>query len=56
MDYGVALERKIAEAIWAADGGLLRLLDEITRPNTMLNEQQNKCWKQARAVLAKLAT
>lgn len=49
-----ALLRKIAEAIWTADGGVLRLLDEIARPNSNLNDQQRKCWKQAKAVLAAL--
>lgn len=49
-----ALERKIADAIWKANGAPLRLLDEITRPGTILDEQQRKCWKQAKAVAAAL--
>ena len=47
-----AMERKIAEAIWAATGGLPRLLYEIARPGTELNRQQSLCFKQARAALA----
>jgi hypothetical protein len=48
------LLRKVAEALWTADGGVLRLLDEITRPGTELERQQSACWRRARAVLAAL--
>lgn len=48
------LLRKIAAAIWTADGAILRLLDEPARPDTNLTDQQAKCWRQARAVLAAL--
>jgi hypothetical protein len=49
------LERKIAEAIWTADGTLLRLLDEVARPHTVLSDQQGLCWVQARAVVGALS-
>lgn len=48
------LLRKIAEAIWTADGDKLLLLDEIATPNSLLNKQQRSCWQQAKAVLATL--
>jgi hypothetical protein len=48
--------RRIAEAIWSTNGSPARLLDEIARPDSDLNRQQSKCWKQARAVYAALFT
>lgn len=53
-DLRAELERKAAEAIWRANDGLPRLLDEICRPGSKLAEQQSRCWKQARAVVAAL--
>lgn len=49
-----ALLRKIAEALWAANGGIPRLLNEIARPGSNLNQQQSLCWKQATAVYSTL--
>lgn len=45
-----ALLRKIAEAIWSTKDTPMRLLDEISRPDTNLNREQRKCWKEAGAV------
>jgi len=49
-----ALLRKIAEAIWSAHNAPMRLLDEICRPDSELNRQQSKCWKEANAVYTAL--
>lgn len=43
-----------AEAIWTPHGSPFRLLHEISRPGSNLDEQQSRCWKQARAVVAAL--
>lgn len=53
-DLKEATERQIAEAIWRANEGIPRLLHEITRPHSTLHKQQERCWKQARAVYAVL--
>ena len=55
-DIPEKLERKIAEAIWVSNGGILRLLDEAARTGSNLNDQQRLCWKQAKAVVAALVT
>jgi hypothetical protein len=47
--------RRIAETIWAARGAIPRLLDERqSRKNSHLRQQQEQCWKEARAVYAAL--
>jgi len=50
--WPVVFKTKAAEAIWAVSKTPLRLLDEISRPNSALSESQATCWKQARAVIA----
>lgn len=44
------LLRKIAEAIWSTHDTPMRLLDEICRAGSNLNEEQRKCWEAANAV------
>jgi hypothetical protein len=50
-----ALLRKIALAIWSVTKSPVRLLDEVSRPDSELARQQLQCWTAARAVFNALA-
>lgn len=50
-DLRAVRENLAAVAIWEAQGGILPLFHEIVRRGSELEEQQNLCRKQAKAVV-----
>lgn len=54
LDLKAERELLAAEAIWEAQGGVLRIFREIARAGSELDKQQSLCRKQARAVVAAL--